>query len=100
MSESITVQTSELTGLALDWAVLYASYGDGPDWKVSAGVFGTASLRDVRVGMDGIDQVEVFEPYDVSARTGVDPCRAIVAAKLGDTVKIPAELFAGNPNEA
>lgn len=91
--DTVEVKTSELIGAALDWAVLFSHHGDGPDWKVVNGIFGVIGLRDVRVGMDGVDQVEVFDAYDVSVTFGVYDCRAIVAAKLGDTVSIPSELM-------
>jgi hypothetical protein len=93
MTEFVEVQTSELLPPALDWAVLFARFGDGPDWKLSGGVFGVVGLRDVRVGMDGMDQVETFDAYNVSATAGVEVCRSIVAAKLGDTVSVPKELL-------
>lgn len=66
MSESIEMPVDELSGAALDWAVLFALNGEGPDWKIVNGVFGVVSLRDVRVGLDGVDQMEDFHAYSPS----------------------------------
>lgn len=67
MTVFVEVKTQDLSGAALDWAVHTSFFGnDGPDWDVVGGVFGTVSLRDVRVGMDGIGQEDVFHPYQPS----------------------------------
>lgn len=68
MSDFVEVKTSELVDAALDWAVLFASYGDGPDWRLIDGVIYIFSLRDVMVGMDGIDQAEYIDPFQPSTR--------------------------------
>lgn len=136
--EMVEVKTQDLIGPALDWAVMQAVHGDGPDWMVNAGVFGYLSLSQDRVGMDGIDEQEVFHPYTPSTdwehggsliekhaitlapysmnskgspsywvaepwgdcpipihgdTALIAACRAIVAAKLGDTVSVPKELM-------
>lgn len=127
--EMIEVKTAELIGPALDWSVLFAGYGDGPDWRLIDGGLFIISLHDVRVGMDGIDQQEKIDPFWPSTRwqdggplidsnveiiakqadgkywshSGnnlgegstalVAACRAIVAAKLGDTISVPTELM-------
>ncbi|WP_236175966.1 phage protein NinX family protein [Pseudomonas pseudonitroreducens] len=136
---TVEMETADLIGVALDWAVLYALNGDGPDWIVEEGVLFIVTTRDVRVGMDGIVEQEFYDPYRPSTRwdhggplidkhrfefewvgsdwhgeplqfftaCGCDmpadatssgsthliaACRAIVRAKLGETVQIPAEL--------
>ena len=68
MSEFIEVKTADLIGPALDWAVLFAGYGDGPDWRLIDGYLFIISLHDVRVGMDGIDQQEKINPFQPSTR--------------------------------
>ena len=92
MTEFVEVNTQDLAGAALDWAVLFVCHGDGPDWRLVNGVFGVIGLRDVRVGMDGIDQIETFDAYDPQSRIGADQCRALVSSALGDTVSVPQEL--------
>lgn len=129
--EVIEVKTTELIGPALDWAVLFAGYGDGPDCRLIDGGLFVVSLHEVVAGMDGIDQQEKIDPFWPSTRwqdggplltefsvefewvtdatirafTMIDSgvgfgsdhlvaaCRAIVAAKLGDTVSVPRELM-------
>lgn len=135
MSKFVEVRVTDLTGTALDWAVLFAGYGDGPDWRVEDGKLFIVSLRDVRVGMDGIGQQEFYDPYMPSTKWScggpliesqqielswdgsdgeafwwkavhqdvaqfqmgdtplIAACRAIVAAKLGETVSVPKELL-------
>jgi len=66
--EMVEVKTSELIGPALDWAVLFAGYGDGPDWRLIDGALFIVSLHDVRVGMDGIGQQEKIDPFQPSTR--------------------------------
>jgi hypothetical protein len=66
LNDSIEMSVDELSGIALDWAVLFALNGDGPDWKILNGVFGVVSMRDVPVGLDGVDQVEEFHAYQPS----------------------------------
>lgn len=68
MSDFVEVKTAELVGSALDWAVLFAVYGDGPDWRLIDGAIYIVSLRDVMVGMDGIDQAEYIDPFHPSTR--------------------------------
>lgn len=117
MSKMIEVKTADLIGPALDWA---AAKADGRHYVINAGFFNNCRpstdwshggpLRDkysvalydvtqgkvaatLRRGMDEhwIDESE----YDADA-TGstalIAMCRAIVRAKLGDTVQVPAEL--------
>lgn len=66
--EMIEVKTSELIGPALDWAVMYAGWGDGPDWRLIDGALFLIGQRDVRVGMDGIGQEETITPFRPSTR--------------------------------
>lgn len=68
MNDMIEVKTSELIGPALDWAVLFAGYGDGPDWRLIDGGLFIIGLVDIRVGMDGIGQQETIDPFQPSAR--------------------------------
>ena len=68
MSDFVEVKTAELLGAALDWAVLFSAYGDGPDWRLIDGAIYIVSLRDVMVGMDGIDQAEYIDPFHPSTR--------------------------------
>ena len=68
MSDFVEVKTAELLGAALDWAVLFAGYGDGPDWRLIDGAIYIVSLRDIRVGMDGIDQAEYIDSFQPSTR--------------------------------
>lgn len=93
------IKTSELTGPALDYAVALArgvSFTHfrcpSEDWKDGGPLlaqFQAAFLR------DGADYVAVLHE---TGATGFGPthliaaCRAIVAAKLGDTVDVPEEL--------
>lgn len=93
MTDFVAVKTQDLSGAALDWALLTAIHGDGPDWALVGGVFGTLSLKDVRVGMDGIDQQEVFHPYQPTTEMSADHCRSMVDAQFGDTVSVPKELL-------
>lgn len=66
--EMIEVKTAELIGPALDWAVLFAGYGDGPDWRLIDGGLYIIGLVDIRVGMDGIGQQEIIDPFQPSTR--------------------------------
>lgn len=86
------IKTSELSGVALDWAYLFAIYGDGPDWRVIDGQFGVVSLRDIRVGMDGHSEIEDFQEYRPQDIYGEVEVRRVVAAKLGDEVDVPEGL--------
>lgn len=68
MSDFVEVKTADLIGPALDWAVLFAGYGDGPDYRLIDGGIFIVSLYDVRVGMDGIGQQERIDPFQPSTR--------------------------------
>ena len=131
-TDFVEVKTQDLSGAALDWAVLFANCGDGPDWRLIDGELFLIGLVDVRVGMDGIGQQETIDPFQPSTRwkdggpliekfkigfgvysdaffavvglnemSGAEngsthliaACRAIVAANLGDTVRVPKELL-------
>jgi hypothetical protein len=116
MTDLIEVQTSDLAGAALDWAVAQVEgievaiaephYGTG--WRVyrpeSGGKYSPST--DWAVAGPLLDKYHVsliyaFEEYEAligmtgsgyhsSATAAV--CRAIVAAKLGNTVQVPKEL--------
>lgn len=66
--EMIEVKTAGLIGPALDWAVMYAGWGDGPDWRLIDGALFLIGQRDVRVGMDGIGHEETITPFQPSTR--------------------------------
>lgn len=67
-AEMVEVKTADLIGPALDWAVMYAGWGDGPDWRLIDGALFLIGQRDVRVGMDGIGQEETITPFQPSTR--------------------------------
>lgn len=119
--EMIEVKTAELVGPALDWAVdvatasifdlhpertkkvvesiLIGNYSPSTDWSQGGPLieeYGVRVSKNIAPHMGGKDW-----RADVGARNNGLPCatspliaicRAIVAAKLGDIVQIPAEL--------
>lgn len=115
-----TIKTSELAGAALDWAVAQAAgvelatldsdpgvlyqvfqgmlagpYSPSSDWAC-----GGPLIADFAVGFVGADADTWWafsSPEDVTHQgTGpthlIAACRAIVAAKFGETVDVPEEL--------
>jgi hypothetical protein len=125
MPEAIEVKTSELIGVALDWAVAKA---DGRDPKVYftgihkytfiylgesatckfdptlSWVWLSDLIKRYRIELTPLHigdwQAQIMaddEPYtpEADAETPeIAICRALVEAKLGDTVSIPVELVA------
>lgn len=119
--KTIEVKTADLTGPALDWAVWLADFGEPGEPCRRAGLIWTAMNEywspstDWSQGGPLIEKhgVELAPPtsegdwwgaavWKAKARfllDGENPliaaCRAIVAAKLGDMVSVPAELVGG-----
>ena len=112
--KTTTVETSQLSGPALDWAVAEAvglvAYTQ-PDGPVYLPINGEAWSPSTNWSQGGplIGRLEVLTQYDDSSwyaipmsefgvieLYGPTPliaiCRAIVAAELGDDVEVPAEL--------
>ena len=113
MSQFIEVKTAELVGQALDWAVAKATW----DGDINS-EFNQLFLRAFHPSTDWAQGGPLLEtcnwalPYRASSRqhigkfesctpggfphNGNTPliaaCRAIVAAKMGDVVQVPAEL--------
>lgn len=90
--EMVEVKVCDINFNALNYAYLRAAHGDGPDWRVSDGVFGAVYLVDVIVGLDGHGEQEMFQPFNPVDFYGPSTCRSLVRAKLGDVVTIPKEL--------
>ena len=110
MSQMIEVKTAELEGAALDWAIGKVEAGD--NWENEFFRLGWlqrwAPSTDWSQGGLLIDEHRVLfgQHFGVFVATipGLAPthaagethliasCRVIVAAKLGDTVQVPAEL--------
>lgn len=119
--QTITMNTSDLEGIALDWAAAaadgyaewdgecFTSCPDGypgafflSDWKPSIcwGHAG-ATIERERIGLVCDELGTWFASYDLSAETAwgatskkplVAAMRCFVAAKLGNTVEIPLEI--------
>ena len=117
-----TVKTCELIGSALDWAVA-KSEGDehwtsdrNPDWfawrmrnwKPSTEWAQCGPLIEKYKVVIETDDASIYwarlPPYNSLFKSGSDhlvaACRAIVAAKLGDTVQIPDELWTAQHDTA
>jgi hypothetical protein len=123
MSQMIDVKTSELSGPALRWAVAQAerlevtihppAYGNGHritvkgrpeayrpdmDWGQGGPLIENYKL-DIGAPMESKQgpwnaNTEWGNPLGCKGETPlIAACRAIVAAKLGDTVTVPAELL-------
>ncbi|QIC15373.1 DUF2591 domain-containing protein [Providencia vermicola] len=99
----ITVKTSELTGIALDWAVAKAemgewvkkdevnSYRPTSDWWLAVGLI---EKYDISLSRDGYVFSASASPHTAAhmqtGRTRLEAiCRAVVYAKLGDKVQVP-----------
>ena len=120
MTDLIEVQTSALAAAALDWAVArvegievaIAEPHYGTDWRIyrpeSGGKYspsmdwavGGPLIRSHRMGFgiypDGFFACVGLDDLSGSASGPshlIAACRAIVAAKLGDTVQVPKELI-------
>lgn len=120
MSQFVEVKTAELTGPALDWAVAKA-VGGKVDWEGESKLLwfessnhewvvwspstdwaqGGPLIDKHHVGFSLFtDWVATVETPDsgviIATESGpthlIAACRAIVAAKLGDAVQVPAEL--------
>lgn len=110
MSEFVEVKTSELTGAALDWAVGVAegnpmrvpvsdvvwsdhhgSYAPSIDWAQ-----GGPLIERYRIQIAPVRRRQWLAMHEagdfLSGSPLVSICRAIVAAKLGDVVQVPASL--------
>lgn len=120
--KTITVETSQLSGAALDWAVAKAvglvayTQPDGPVYRPDNGEEWTPStdwsqggpLIERYCGLTDCRDAEQIEPFYAETRCSnldgyangttllIAACRAIVAAELGDDVEVPAELVEAN----
>lgn len=110
----IEVKTDELSGAALDWAVAkvegydlmkhpfrrafidgvgHVDYRPSTDWSQ-----GGPLIEEYRVAIDYRALSKTWDAYCSGWMNGCETpliaaCRAIVAARLGDTVQVPAELL-------
>lgn len=107
----IEVKTADLIGKALDWAVCLAANGFSclvtsdysTDWAQGGPLIEEYRLEIVFSGSrsQGWECVkswsyqEVDDTYPVGETHLIAACRAIVAAKLGNVVSVPAELAGG-----
>ncbi|XAI95202.1 hypothetical protein [Leptolyngbya phage Lbo-JY16] len=118
----IEVKTAELSGAALDWAVAQIEAERNEEWcvvsrAISRTVFvivepdtgfnfspssdwsqGGPLIEEYRVAIDYRALSKTWDAYCSGWMNGCETpliaaCRAIVAAKLGDTVQVPAELL-------
>lgn len=120
MSQFVEVKTAELVGYALDWAVGKVCAKDDPrlyqEPKSSRWLFGPFG-KNWNPSADWEQGGPLQDKYDVGIEPGVPDglryayvpgrdldgafgetalialCRAIVSAKLGDVVQVPAELM-------
>lgn len=120
--KTIKINTAELSGVALDWAVAEAvglvayTQPDGPvyrpdngeewtpstDWSQGGPLIEKYQIEIKWYGVDGLamwwnawhQDIVQFQLGDTIL---IAACRAIVAAKLGDTVDVPAELVEVKP---
>ena len=112
MSQFVEVKTAELTGPALDWAVAQVEgvactphtierfYRPSTDW-VQGGPLLSEMKVDLTHGESTIYATICTEDCEYKEGRGptelIAICRAIVAAKLGDTVRVPPELVGVRP---
>lgn len=109
--EMVEVKASELIGAALDWAVAKAEGDD--HWTSDRNVDWFAwRMRNWKPSTDWSQGGPLIDKYRVAFEDNlgdwfacipggmangethlIASCRAIVAAKLGDTVQVPAELL-------
>lgn len=121
MSQMIEVKTADLIGPALDWAVAKAecapvelpasdvvwhkyagAYSPSTDWAHGGPLLRTYQIEfSINEDTDEVGASLLYwRTYGKSHRTRwskgethlIAACRAIVAAKLGDVVSVPAEL--------
>lgn len=109
--KTITVETSKLSGAALDWAVSAAigEHDDGDHATMEIGLGRYSPSTDWSQGGSLIEKLVILtqgddcnwyaiptSEYGVIELSGqtllIAACRAIVAAGLGDDVEVPAEL--------
>lgn len=116
MSEFVEVNTADLVGAALDWAVAKAEGLDCGLWKkgsapgycvIIVSTFFCPATRWADCGpliekyridfAQYADQVEAFSQIRSPGSKGgtylIAACRAIVASVLGETVSVPKELL-------
>lgn len=113
MSETVEVMTCDLEGPALDWAVAKADgwdfskeyyrimvqvYCPSTDWSQGGPLIEKYKL-DLGAPMENIPgpwnaNTEWGHPMGTPGPTAlIAACRAIVRAKLGETINVPAELI-------
>lgn len=119
MSETVEVKTCELEGAALDWAVAvtkgydlmkhpfrrafipnfgYCDYSPSTNWALGGPLIEKHKL-DIGAPMENVTgpwnaNTEWGHPMGTPGPTPlVAACRAIVRAKLGETINVPAELI-------
>jgi hypothetical protein len=97
------VKTSDLTMLALDWAVCVAEYGYGADYKTlrfstnwaQGGPIIERAYIELHTYSENDDGIVTWRANDFM--DGPTPLiaamRCYVASKLGDTVDVPTELL-------
>lgn len=125
MTQLIEVKTAELSGAALDWAVAKAEgwrvevtanglisnvdkYGNHVAWVEPSSTWsqGGPLIEKYRVDLSAPPSDSSAAGWDARRDDGelswinaptalIAACRAIVAAKLGDVVQVPAELVEG-----
>lgn len=119
MTGMIEVKVSELEGKALDWAVAkiegydllrhpfrrafiegigHIDYRPSTDWSQGGPLIDNHLISLADPGKHGgIWSAHILMVNTIQICSGATPliaaCRAIVAAKLGDTVQVPAELL-------
>lgn len=100
--KTITINTAELSGAALDWAVAVAvckrpvdraGYSPSTDWSQGGPLI---ERHDVWLSSEAIPGPWLASINGCGLETGPTPliaaCRAIVYRVLGDTVAVPAEM--------
>ncbi|OTA15015.1 hypothetical protein Xbed_03626 [Xenorhabdus beddingii] len=102
------IKTSELTGRALDWAVARATrttmpsinqwiiwddYHPSTNWLVCGQLIEEFSIRLGHALLWSANCHYVSDDYLDGETPQIAICRAVVAAKLGEEVDIPDEIF-------
>ncbi|HCG1294837.1 TPA: DUF2591 family protein [Pseudomonas aeruginosa] len=121
MSETVEVKTCDLEGTALDWAVAviegydlmkhpfrrafipnlgYCDYSPSTNWTFGGPLIEKHMVRthyaaDTEKRADAGCIAQTWRPYaEAYGRTLlIAACRAIVTARLGETINVPAELI-------